>query len=105
MRHPIPSFAALVLALLLGGAAEAHGNAPSVVIRTPGFGFSYGAPTVHRYGYHYAPRWNYAPAPYSYWRGPGYRAYGYAAPHRHHRHHRRHFDRHDRRRGRDHHRD
>ncbi|MGE0482717.1 MAG: hypothetical protein AB7Q81_01110 [Gammaproteobacteria bacterium] len=101
MHHSRPRLVALTLALVLTGAVEAHGGAPGVAIRTPDFGFSYGAPIIHRYGYHYAPRWNYGPAPYPNWYGYGHRPYRFAVP-RHNDRHRRHFDGHDRYHWRDH---
>jgi hypothetical protein len=101
MRHTLVGLAVLALTLMLTGAVEAHGSAPGVVIGTPGFGFGYGAPIIHHYGYHYAPRWNYRPAPYPNWYGYGYRPYRFAVP-RHHDRHRRHFDGHDRHRRYDH---
>lgn len=52
----------LTALLLLGAAgAEAYGGWPQVVAPGAYFGFSYGGPVIHRYGYHHRPRWHHAP--------------------------------------------
>lgn len=99
MRKPLlPIITGLLLLAATSASAHGHGYAaPGVVIRTPGFGLSWNAPLLRPYGFHYAPRFGYAP-PRGHWYGPSPYQH-HRRPHRDHERWRHHFDRFDHDRG------